>query len=129
MAFVFQGRAVYLDTLLKYSSVTSQTEGISLLKQLNSSAICPQGEWTNLFRPQDGTIITFMLLLLSPQDQNGQIHQVWYDDPQSICPKADSVMSKDLRGIGMWNANILDYSDDPDARQQTTMMWNALLGC
>ncbi|CAI5685290.1 di-N-acetylchitobiase [Oreochromis niloticus] len=63
------------------------------------------------------------------KDQNGQIHQVWYDDPQSICPKADSVMSKDLRGIGMWNANILDYSDDPDARQQTTMMWNALLGC
>uniref|UniRef100_A0A3Q4N0C6 Chitobiase, di-N-acetyl- n=2 Tax=Neolamprologus brichardi TaxID=32507 RepID=A0A3Q4N0C6_NEOBR len=63
------------------------------------------------------------------KDQDGQIHQVWYDDPQSICPKADSVMSKDLRGIGMWNANILDYSDDPVARQQTTMMWNALLGC
>uniref|UniRef100_A0A3Q4HSC9 Chitobiase, di-N-acetyl- n=1 Tax=Neolamprologus brichardi TaxID=32507 RepID=A0A3Q4HSC9_NEOBR len=62
------------------------------------------------------------------KDQDGQIHQVWYDDPQSICPKADSVMSKDLRGIGMWNANILDYSDDPVARQQTTMMWNALLG-
>ncbi|XP_039887185.1 di-N-acetylchitobiase [Simochromis diagramma] len=63
------------------------------------------------------------------KDQDGQIHQVWYDDPQSICPKADSVMSKGLRGIGMWNANILDYSDDPVARQQTTMMWNALLGC
>ncbi|XP_063350585.1 di-N-acetylchitobiase [Pelmatolapia mariae] len=63
------------------------------------------------------------------KDQDGQIHQVWYDDPQSICPKADSMMSKALRGIGMWNANILDYSDDPVARQQTTMMWNALLGC
>lgn len=66
---------------------------------------------------------------LSPQDQKGQIHQVWYDDPQSICPKADYVRSKGLRGIGMWNGNILDYSDEPVARQQTAMMWNALLGC
>ncbi|XP_041790879.1 di-N-acetylchitobiase [Chelmon rostratus] len=63
------------------------------------------------------------------KDQKGQIHQVWYDDPQSICPKADYVRSKGLRGIGMWNGNILDYSDEPVARQQTAMMWNALLGC
>ncbi|XP_071344044.1 di-N-acetylchitobiase [Trachinotus anak] len=63
------------------------------------------------------------------KDQKGQIHQVWYDDPQSICPKADSVKSKGLRGIGMWNGNILDYSDETVARQQTAMMWNALLGC
>uniref|UniRef100_A0A3B4ZLK3 Di-N-acetylchitobiase n=1 Tax=Stegastes partitus TaxID=144197 RepID=A0A3B4ZLK3_9TELE len=63
------------------------------------------------------------------KDQNGQIHQVWYDDPQSICPKADAVKSKGLRGIGMWNGNILDYSDDPVTRQQTEMMWNALFGC
>lgn len=64
-----------------------------------------------------------------PQDQKGQIHQVWYDDPQSICPKANAVMPKGLRGIGMWNGNILDYSDDPVAKQQTAVMWNALLGC
>ncbi|XP_023255477.1 di-N-acetylchitobiase-like [Seriola lalandi dorsalis] len=63
------------------------------------------------------------------KDQQGQIHQVWYDDPQSICLKADSVKSKGLRGIGMWNGNILDYSDETVARQQTAMMWNALLGC
>ncbi|KAI4828439.1 hypothetical protein KUCAC02_022530 [Chaenocephalus aceratus] len=63
------------------------------------------------------------------KDQEGQIHQVWYDDPQSICPKADVVKSKGLRGIGMWNGNILDYSDEPVARQQTAVMWNSLLGC
>uniref|UniRef100_A0A3P9LFM2 Di-N-acetylchitobiase n=1 Tax=Oryzias latipes TaxID=8090 RepID=A0A3P9LFM2_ORYLA len=63
------------------------------------------------------------------KDQNGQIHQVWYDDPQSICPKADHAKAKGLRGIGMWNGNILDYSHDPVAMQQTAMMWNALLGC
>lgn len=63
------------------------------------------------------------------QDPNGQIHQVWYDDPQSICRKADYVKTARLRGIGMWNGNCLDYSDETVARQQTTMMWNALLGC
>ncbi|XP_027883551.1 di-N-acetylchitobiase [Xiphophorus couchianus] len=62
------------------------------------------------------------------KDETGQSHQVWYDDPQSLSPKADYVMSKGLRGIGMWNGNILDYSDDPVARQQTALMWNALLG-
>lgn len=63
------------------------------------------------------------------KDQKGQIHQVWFDDPQSICSKANAVKSKGLRGIGMWNGNILDYSDEPVARQQTAAMWNALLGC
>ncbi|KAF7665909.1 hypothetical protein LDENG_00127030 [Lucifuga dentata] len=63
------------------------------------------------------------------KDQEGQIHQVWYDDPESICAKTDLVKSKGLRGSGMWNGNILDYSDDPVAQQQTEMMWNALLGC
>ncbi|XP_068175855.1 di-N-acetylchitobiase [Antennarius striatus] len=63
------------------------------------------------------------------KDSNGQIHQVWYDDPQSICPKANYVKSKGLRGIGMWNGNILDYSGEPVAKQQTAAMWNVLLGC
>ncbi|XP_061681733.1 di-N-acetylchitobiase isoform X2 [Syngnathoides biaculeatus] len=63
------------------------------------------------------------------EDPGGQIHQVWYDDPESICLKTDFVKSRGLRGVGMWNANILDYSDDPVARQQSAMMWNALFGC
>lgn len=62
-------------------------------------------------------------------DEGGQIHQVWYDDPESLCSKAHAVMSKGLRGIGMWNGNILDYSNDPVAQQQTAVMWNVLLGC
>ncbi|XP_056132397.1 di-N-acetylchitobiase [Lampris incognitus] len=63
------------------------------------------------------------------KDESGQIHQVWYDDPDSVCAKAGSVKSKGLRGIGMWNGNILDYSDDPVAQQQTAAMWNALVAC
>ncbi|XP_076007519.1 di-N-acetylchitobiase [Genypterus blacodes] len=63
------------------------------------------------------------------KDQKGQMHQVWYDDPESICGKAGLVKLAGFRGIGMWNGNILDYSSNPVARQQTVMMWNALLGC
>ncbi|XP_077463081.1 di-N-acetylchitobiase [Stigmatopora argus] len=63
------------------------------------------------------------------EDPNGQIHQVWYDDAESVCQKTDFIKSKGLRGVGMWNGNILNYSDDPVAKQQTTIMWNALFGC
>ncbi|XP_008327096.1 di-N-acetylchitobiase [Cynoglossus semilaevis] len=63
------------------------------------------------------------------KNEEGQIHQVWYDDPQSICLKTDYVKTKGLRGVGMWNANILDYSGETVAQQQTQKMWNALLGC
>lgn len=62
------------------------------------------------------------------QHPSGQIHQVWYDDPESIYPKAEYVKTAGLRGIGMWNGNCLDYSDELVARQQTELMWNALLG-
>lgn len=70
-----------------------------------------------------------LLVCFPSQHPNGQIHQVWYDDPQSICPKAEYVKTAGLRGIGMWNGNCLDYSDEAVARQQTALMWNALFGC
>ncbi|MEQ2169037.1 hypothetical protein GOODEAATRI_020743, partial [Goodea atripinnis] len=55
-------------------------------------------------------------------DETGQSHQVWYDDPQSLRPKADYVMATGLRGIGMWNGNILDYSDDPCNKLQRPLI-------
>lgn len=63
------------------------------------------------------------------KDEKGQVHQVWYDDPQSICLKAEKVGSLGLRGIGMWNGDLLDYSLDPVAMAQTASMWHALLAC
>lgn len=60
------------------------------------------------------------------KDTEGRVHQVWYDDPESIALKAAYVAQRGLRGIGMWNGNILDYSSDPVAQQQTVDMWNAL---
>lgn len=52
---------------------------------------------------------------------------MWYDDPESIALKAAYVSQHGLKGIGMWNGNLLDYSSDPIAQQQTVDMWNALI--
>ncbi|XP_030061643.1 di-N-acetylchitobiase [Microcaecilia unicolor] len=60
------------------------------------------------------------------KDAEGIDHQVWYDDPESISLKAAYVQKLGLRGIGMWNGDLLDYSDDPIAEQQTEAMWKAL---
>nr|XP_044994249.1 di-N-acetylchitobiase isoform X2 [Jaculus jaculus] len=60
------------------------------------------------------------------EDPKGQFHQVWYDNPQSISLKAAYVQDHSLRGLGMWNANCLDYSGDAVARQQTEEMWEVL---
>uniref|UniRef100_A0A8C6QM42 Chitobiase n=1 Tax=Nannospalax galili TaxID=1026970 RepID=A0A8C6QM42_NANGA len=60
------------------------------------------------------------------EDPAGHFHQVWYDNPQSISLKAAYIQNHGLRGIGMWNANCLDYSEDTLARQQTEEMWKAL---
>ncbi|GCB76112.1 hypothetical protein scyTo_0017426 [Scyliorhinus torazame] len=56
---------------------------------------------------------------------NGTYHEVWYDDPQSISMKASLIKKLNLRGIGMWNGNLLDY-DDPSEAMQTKAMWQAL---
>ncbi|KAM4722590.1 di-N-acetylchitobiase [Rhinophrynus dorsalis] len=60
------------------------------------------------------------------KDKQGLIHQVWYDDPQSISLKVAFVKKWGLRGVGMWNGDLLDYSSDPVAQQQTEDMWKAL---
>ena len=61
------------------------------------------------------------------QDTAGAIHQVWYDDPESLSIKyAYATDWAKLRGIALWNSDLLDYSDIPRAKQQTEDMWNTL---
>ncbi|XP_035882241.1 di-N-acetylchitobiase isoform X2 [Phyllostomus discolor] len=60
------------------------------------------------------------------EDSAGRFHQVWYDNPKSISLKATYTQTRGLRGIGMWNANCLDYSEDAIAKQQTEEMWKVL---
>eukprot|EP01098_Paradermamoeba_levis_P007045 TRINITY_DN2927_c0_g6_i1.p1 TRINITY_DN2927_c0_g6~~TRINITY_DN2927_c0_g6_i1.p1 ORF type:complete len:424 (-),score=93.29 TRINITY_DN2927_c0_g6_i1:42-1211(-) len=52
-------------------------------------------------------------------------HQVWYDDPESLRYKFEVAKTLNLRGVGMWNADSLDYSGSPSTKNQTKEMWNA----
>ncbi|XP_063154260.1 di-N-acetylchitobiase-like [Candoia aspera] len=64
---------------------------------------------------------------LEYKDSQGAFHQLWFDDPRSVSLKAAYVKNRGLRGIGMWNANCLEYSGSSEVQQQTEAMWEALL--
>ena len=70
-------------------------------------------------------LLTLMLLMLQRKD-TGDLHQVWYDDPQSLRIKYKLADNTSLRGVGMWQADTLNYSDTPEGRQERTDMWGAL---
>ena len=66
-----------------------------------------------------------MLLMLQRKD-TGDLYQVWYDDPQSLRIKYKLADDMSLRGVGMWEADTLNYTDTPEGRQERTDMWGAL---
>jgi len=58
--------------------------------------------------------------------KTGGYRQVWYDDPASLGIKYTIASDLDLRGVGMWEADQLDYSDTPLAAKLRRQMWGAL---
>ena len=54
------------------------------------------------------------------------MHQIWYDNPKSLTARYEYASKMKLRGVGMWNLDTLDYSDDPTAQDQTKAMWKAI---
>ena len=54
------------------------------------------------------------------------MHQIWYDDPQSLLHKYQFASDKSLRGVGMWQADCLDYGNSTIAMKTRIPMWNAL---
>ncbi|XP_033108879.1 di-N-acetylchitobiase-like [Anneissia japonica] len=56
----------------------------------------------------------------------GVTHQMWYDDPQSLKYRYNYASNVNLRGVGMWHGDCLDYSGDSTAEQQTKDMWDAI---
>ncbi|XP_064602320.1 di-N-acetylchitobiase-like isoform X2 [Liolophura sinensis] len=55
-----------------------------------------------------------------------QMHQMWYDDPESLTIKYKLVTTLNLRGAGMWQADALDYSNTTQAAEQRKQMWKAI---
>ncbi|RLN97124.1 hypothetical protein BBJ28_00010133, partial [Nothophytophthora sp. Chile5] len=58
--------------------------------------------------------------------EGSQHFQIWFDSPRSLAIKYRLVRELQLRGVGMWNADTLDYSEG--ALNDTRLMWNALQG-
>jgi spore germination protein YaaH len=59
---------------------------------------------------------------------HGLVHQVWMDNPQTLLSKYDLATNFGLRGVGIWNADNLNYSANAssEVQQDTRDMWNAL---
>jgi len=58
-------------------------------------------------------------------DNDGKIHQVWYDDPKSLKFKYKLAKYLQFRGIGVWEMNEVYYGNDEVESQETKKMWNA----
>lgn len=50
-------------------------------------------------------------------------YQIWYDDPESLALKYNISSYHGLRGVGMWNADAVDFAIDPRGAKE---MWDAL---
>ncbi len=53
-----------------------------------------------------------------------QHHQVWFDNPDSLGLKYIYAKTLDLRGLAVWNFDVLDYSDAPRAKVETKEIWD-----
>ncbi|KAJ0407312.1 hypothetical protein ATCC90586_002240 [Pythium insidiosum] len=54
---------------------------------------------------------------------SGTQTQIWFDDEASLGAKLALVRTLGLRGAGMWHADALDYTGDPDGARR---MWHLL---
>lgn len=57
-------------------------------------------------------------------NSTGVISQIWYDDTESLSLKYAFASKWNLRGVGMWDADTLNYSEP--LNPETIAMWDAL---
>lgn len=58
---------------------------------------------------------------------DGTMHQIWYDDPQSLADKYLYAASQGMRGLAFWNIDCLDYAGNDTAHKaQTKEMWDTI---
>ena len=58
---------------------------------------------------------------------DGVYHQFWFDNVESLKVKYQLALSLKLRGLGMWQADCLDYiSNDPKIMDETQQMWDTI---
>ena len=60
------------------------------------------------------------------QGSDGHMYQVWFDNVKSLKIKYDLAVNMGLRGVGMWAADSIDYTNTTVGEQQRKEMWGAL---
>ena len=61
------------------------------------------------------------------KESDGTMHQIWYDDPQSLTKKyKHGIKDLGLRGLAFWNIDCLNYTDTAKAKEETKIMWDAV---
>ena len=55
---------------------------------------------------------------------DGSLHQVWYDDPESLGIKFKYARTQQMAGVAFWNIDSLSYKQEQP--QPTLMMWQAI---
>lgn len=59
--------------------------------------------------------------------EEGRVHQVWFDTPESLKVKYMAARRHGFRGLGIWNLDCLDYCNkDPEVQAETREMWETL---
>lgn len=70
--------------------------------------------------------VNIRLYCLFQNVTDGVTHQVWYDDPKSLSVKFMYAIDQNLRGVGVWNTEAVNYTSQlPDDILAVREMWDA----
>lgn len=56
----------------------------------------------------------------------GSVHQVWYDDPESLVLKYQLAKKIGMKGLAFWNVDCLEYNGSQSSKILTDAMWKAV---
>ena len=68
---------------------------------------------------------TFKTPFFNYKASDSHIHQVWYDDPESLGIKYFNIAKSKLGGVGVWTTDSVSYTD-PSQSANTKAMWASL---
>jgi di-N-acetylchitobiase len=80
-----------------------------------------QAKWDEM--SQTPYLVVQMEQIITSTGATNSVSQIWYDDLKSLGLKYALAKDLNLRGVGMWHGDSLDYLEAPDDSQD---MWRAL---
>lgn len=85
----------------------------------NSSYASIAGDYANYQSQWDPHSRTYWIDYKDAKNGN-RSHQIWFDSDYSFQLKYETALAMDIRGVGVWTLNYLNYSDATQVKQ----MWD-----